>query len=126
MDRPLSSNSCVAPIATVGVKRALVEAVDYGLLAPGEIVRATICEHIERRYHIKREQIPEKLDAFHKALQELMGTGANVVRRLIAKNLYRRLGLDFKEHENWTLLDYVAHAQGRVTNEHARTARQSL
>lgn len=91
-------------------KRALLDAVDYGLLAPGVIVRATIYERIERGYQIRREEIPDKLDTFHKALQELLGKSAEVVKRLIAKNLYSRLDLEFTEHENWTLADYVHYA----------------
>lgn len=93
------------------VKRALLDAVDYGLLALGEIVRATIYERIEGSYQVRREEIPDKLDTFHKALQELLGKGAEVVRRQIAKNLYRRLDLTFTEHENWTLVDYVHDAK---------------
>jgi len=99
------------------IKRALVEAIDFGLLAPGEIVRETIYERIESRYRVRREEIPEKLETFHNALQELIGTGAKVIRQLIAKNLYNRLGLNFTEHDNWTLLDYVNHAKGQVMND---------
>jgi hypothetical protein len=44
-------------------------------------------------------------------LQDLIGGGAKVMEKLIAKNLYRRLGLNFTEHENWTLVDYVNHAK---------------
>lgn len=92
------------------VQRALVEAVDYALLAPGEIVRAAIYERIERTHHLRREDIPEKLDAFHGALLEILGTGAQVMKQLIARNLYNRLGLKFISHEDWTLVDYVNYA----------------
>ncbi len=105
-----SATSKPAPTAVI-IKRALLDAVDYGLLAPGEIVRATIYERIEGSYQVRREEIPERLDTFHKALQELLGKGAEVVRRLIAKNLYSRLDLKFTEHENWTLVDYVRYAK---------------
>jgi len=94
---------------------ALLDAVDYGLLALGEIVRATIYHRIEESYHVRREEIPEKLDTFHKALQELLGGGAEVVRRLIAKNLYNTLNLRFAENENWTLVDYVQNAKAQAT-----------
>jgi hypothetical protein len=90
---------------------ALLEAVDFGLLVPGEIVRATIYERLETVYGIKREQIPEKLPVFHQALQELVRSAAKVIERVIAKNLYSRLGQSFVNHENWTLVDYVDHAK---------------
>jgi hypothetical protein len=92
---------------TVIIKRALLDAIDFALLAPGEIVRAAIYERIERSYQVRREEIPDNLDTFHKALQELLGKSAEVIRRLIVKNLYSRLDLKFTEHENWTLVDYV-------------------
>jgi len=91
---------------------ALLEAVDFGLAVPGEIVRETIYERLETAYGIKREEIPERLPAFHKALQELVRSVANVLERVIAKNLYSRLGQSFVNHENWTLIEYVNHLKG--------------
>jgi len=90
---------------------ALLEAVDHGLLVPGEIVRAAIYARIEKSYELKREEIPEKLEAFHRALEDLLGKSAKVMEKLIAKNLYRRLGLSFTEHADWTIVDYVNHAK---------------
>lgn len=93
------------------VRGALFQAIDQGLAVPGEIVRAAIYERVERSYQLKREDIPEKLGSFHLALQDLLGAGAKVMEKLIAKNYYSRLGLNFPEHQNWTLVDYVNHAE---------------
>jgi hypothetical protein len=90
---------------------ALLEAVDHGLLVPGEIVRAAIYARIENSYELKREETPEKLETFHQALQDLIGGGAKVMEKLIARNLYSRLGLNFIEHANWSIVDYVNHAR---------------
>jgi len=95
---------------------ALLDAVDCGLLALGEIVRSTIYDRIEESYQVKREEIPEKLNTFHKALQELLGRSAEVVKRLIAKNLYSSLNLIFAEHENWTLVDYAQDAKDQTAS----------
>lgn len=88
----------------------VLQAVDDGLLVPGEIVRQAIYERIERSYQLTREEIPEKLAIFQEALQDLLGEAANVMEKVIAKNLYSSLGLDFVEDANWTLVDYVDHA----------------
>ena len=93
------------------VGEVLLQAVDDGLSAPGEIVRTAIYQRLERSYRLRREETPEKLETFHQALQDLIGGGAKVMEKLIAKNLYRRLGLNFTEHANWTLVDYVNHAK---------------
>jgi hypothetical protein len=90
---------------------ALREATDYGLLALGEIVRETIYQRIERTHQVKRKEIPEKLDTFHKALQGTLGAAAKVIERLIAKNFYSRLDLDFTEHNDWTIVEYFDHAK---------------
>jgi len=95
----------------VKLDEALLEATDHGLLVLGEIVRAALYQRIEKDYQVKRDQIPEKLPAFHTALLGLLGTGAKVLERLIARDLYKRLGLVFVYHGDWTLVDYVRHAK---------------
>jgi hypothetical protein len=89
----------------------LLEAVDYGLIVLGEIVRQAIYERIEKDHGLKRTEIPERLEAFHKALESTLGMSAKTVERLTAKNLYQRLGLDFTPRPEWTLIEYVDHAK---------------
>jgi hypothetical protein len=101
----------------VQLDEALLEAVDFGLLVPGEIVREAIYERLETVYGIKREQIPEKLPAFHQALQELVRSAAKVIERVITKNLYSRLELNFTHHDGWTIVDYVNHAKESKKDE---------
>jgi hypothetical protein len=89
----------------------LLESVDYGLNVLGEIVRQTIYERIEKDHELKRTEIPERLEAFHKALGSVLGVSAKTVERLIARNLYQRLGLNFTPRPEWTLIEYVRHAK---------------
>ena len=93
------------------IEDAMFQATDYGLLALGEIVRDTIYQRIERTYQVKHNEIPEKLDTFHKALQETLGAGAKVIERLIAKNIYSQLDLNFMAHANWTIIEYFDNAK---------------
>ena len=97
--------------SSVELEETLLQAVDEALLVPGEIVRTAIYERIERSYQLRREEIPEKVETFHRALQELLGVGGKVMEKLIVRNLYRRLGLSFENHDGWTLVDYVNHAK---------------
>jgi hypothetical protein len=94
------------------LEKILLEAVDEGLLVPGEIIRAAIYERLERIYQIKRGEIPEKLETFQLALEDLLDKSGKVMEKLIAKSLYRRLELNFTQHDGWTLIDYVNHAKG--------------
>ena len=94
-----------------GFRDTLIEAVDYGLMVLGEIVRVAIYERIEEDHGIKRTEIPERLEAFHTALGGVLGVSAKTVERLIAKSLYERLGLNFTPRPEWTLIEYVDHAK---------------
>lgn len=60
---------------------------------------------------MKREEIPDRLEAFHKALVGLLGDGASVAEKLVVETLYERLGLSFEKHESWTVVDYASHAK---------------
>ena len=86
-------------------------AVDEALLVPGEIVRTATYERIERSYQLRREEIPDHLETFHRALQDLLGAGGKVMGKMIPNNLYSILESKFPEHEGWTLLDYVNYAR---------------
>lgn len=90
---------------------ALREATDYGLLALGETARQTIYERAENKYQVKREEIPEKLNLFHEALEGMLGAGAEVIERQIAKKLYSQLNLNFTERSGWTIVEYFDHAK---------------
>jgi len=98
-------------IESSGLKEALLHAIDDGLAVPGKIVRTAIYDRIERSYQLRREEIPDHLEIFRKALEDLLGAGAKVMEKLIARSLYSRLGLNFTEHANWTLVDYVNHTK---------------
>jgi len=77
----------------------------------GESVRGSIYYHLERSYGIRRDKIPERLEAFHQALRGLLGEGARTVEALIAKSLHGQLGLEFKGQPNSTLVEYVDRAR---------------
>jgi hypothetical protein len=73
----------------------LIQAVDYDLAVPVELLRAAICERIERKHPLARDEASENLETFDKVLQTLFGAGA--------KNLH------INEDGNWKLVDYVNH-----------------
>jgi len=77
----------------------------------GESVRNVIYYHVERSHQIRREEIPRKLEAFHQALKSLLGEGGKIVETAIARSLHRVLGLDFREHGNWTPVEYASYVK---------------
>ena len=103
--------SVLLMIESSGLKEALLHAIDDGLAVPGEIVRTAIYDRIERSYQLRREEIPEKLPTFHKALEDLLGASAKVMEKVIAKNLYNQVGIEFTPKKDWTIMDYVKHIE---------------
>jgi hypothetical protein len=93
-----------SPRTDASIRSAVIDAVDYGLLALGEIVRDTIYQCIEERHQVRREQIPDNLDTFHMALKDLLGQGAETIKRLIMKHFCTSLGVTFTEREPWALI----------------------
>lgn len=93
------------------IEDALLHAIDNGLSALGEIVRDTIYDRFDRKYQLKREEIPEKLDIFQKALQGMLGAGAKVIETQIAKIFYSSLEIEFTDNVNWTIVDYFDSAK---------------
>ena len=94
--------------------RTLLKAVDDGLLVLGESARHVIYHTVERLHYVRREEIPERLEAFHEALEALLSAGARVAEKRIAQNLCCRIGLSFEDNAGWTLVDYVCHAKKAV------------
>jgi len=96
---------------SIAVEEALLQAIDSGLLALGEIVRDTLYDRFDKKYLLRRDEIPERLDTFHNALGMMLGAGAKVIETQIAKSLVSRLGLDFTENVDWTIVNYFDYAR---------------
>jgi len=93
------------------LNRAVMEAVDDGLLVLGASVRDTIYYTVERDYQIRCQDILGRAEDFHKALERLFGPGARIIEKLIAKSLCSKLGIPLVTSENWTLADYLYYAK---------------
>ena len=88
----------------------LLESVDDALLALGENARRALCFQVEKRFQVRHDEIPERVVDFHKALVGLFASGSNHLENIMVKEMCERLGLTFKEHKNWSLVEYVEDA----------------
>jgi hypothetical protein len=93
-----------------GFTKILLDAVDDGIGFLDERGKEAMYFQVEKRYDLPRKKIPEKLEAFHKALEGLFGYGAKVIEYQIAKSLYEKLAMEFSEKDGWALTDYAQHA----------------
>jgi len=90
------------------LKKALLEAVDSGLLVLGENSREAIYFHLEKTFKIKREEIALKFEEFKEALEDIFGSGAELIETIIIKELQTRLDLELEEKGDFELSSYVS------------------
>ena len=96
-------------------KKALLNAVDESLnRILGETATQTVYFHLEQKYHLKLEDIPDNLEDFHFALERIFGIGALVIEKTIMENLYSQVSLNnkglrlkYKDREQFTLINYI-------------------
>ena len=56
--------------------KLLMSAIDEALNSLGESVKQSIYFHIEHKFHVARNEIPENLEEFQGGLEKIFGTGA--------------------------------------------------
>jgi hypothetical protein len=71
-------------------------------------VKQSIYFHIENKFCITRNDIPESLQDFQGGLEKIFGAGAQFIEILIMKNLHSRIGLPLRiESKQLEFLKYV-------------------
>jgi len=69
----------------------LLEAIDETLSCLGESAKTVTYRHLETRFKIKKEEIPNMIDDFSKALESLFGSGAKALEIMFMKSLYDKV-----------------------------------
>ncbi len=78
-------------------RRILQEALDEGFLTLGESGMKAIYFHVENVTSIKRENLPDHLEALQTGLEKIFGEGAKMIEAAIVKSLCRKLGVQPQE-----------------------------
>jgi len=84
-------------MAVSDFERLLLEAVDEGLASIGESPKQAIYFHLEKGFKIKKQEIPQNIEAFIVAVEKIFGIGATFLETLILTALYEKTGLQGKE-----------------------------
>jgi hypothetical protein len=98
----------------VKFRKLMLEAMDEGLLVIGEKGRQAIYIHLEVRKGLKKQESPDKVEEFSRALHEIFGNGSYVIEKIILRHLYLSLGLEFREKQGTSFNDYVIDAKKSV------------
>lgn len=72
--------------------KLLLSAIDDALNSLGESVKQSIYFHIEKKFSVRRNEIPENLVEFQGGLEKIFGAGARFIEILIMKNLHSKIG----------------------------------
>ena len=89
-----------------------LKAIDEALSPLGEKSKTVIYSYLERKYHINKKEIPNQIESFSKALEELLKTSAAQLEILCMENLFvqvkkTRRGFICGTITNVTLKQYV-------------------
>ena len=71
-----------------------------------------IYEFLETHTRLKLEDVADKPKVFSDSLEMLMVSAARVIETVILKNLYSRMGLEFKEKKGYEFSDYIKELRG--------------
>jgi hypothetical protein len=104
------------PLFNRGFDKALLEAVDEGLVWLGDATRRTIYYHLENGFNIRRQDIPYQIEGFADAIEKIFGAAAALLEIQIMKKLYEKVGGPLK---------YLPEQQDLVFTEYVETIRLS-
>ena len=100
--------------------RTFLEAVDHALLSLGESPREAIYYHLDKSFKLHKEEIPAVTSEFSQALNAIFGPGAEIIERIIVKDLYSKLNLDFEEKTSLEFADCISVARELAKREKQR------
>ena len=92
--------------------KLLLSAVDEALKSLGESVKQSIYFHIEEKFKLARNEIPQNLEELQMGLERIFGEGSRFVEIQIMKNLHRKIGLFLKmETKTLEFIEYISVAR---------------
>jgi hypothetical protein len=96
--------------------KLLLEAVDSALSSLGDSARQSIYFHLEKKFDIRRDDIPGRVEDFDHGLERIFGAGTRFLEVMIMKKLYEELGskgkiLKMGRGDDFKFADYVRAAE---------------
>lgn len=100
-------------MAKTAFEKLFLEAVDEALASLGDSAKQAIYFHLENKFEIERNEIPERVEDFAEGLQKIFGVGAQFLEILIMKQLHERIGqpLEWDKSKELIFVEYVAAAR---------------
>ena len=86
------------PVLKRDFEKILLEAVDEGVSSLGESLKEAIYFHLGKNFNIKKHEIPDKIEAFTDAVENIFGFGANFLEIAIIRQLHAKASQRAKWH----------------------------
>ncbi len=98
-------------------KELLLEAVDASLSSLGDFSKQAIYFYLEKNFTLRKQDIPNKIEEFTSAIEEMFELGAKILEIEIMKHLYVKVGSDFEyfpENDALLFVEYIGAARMHV------------
>ncbi len=107
-------------------EKLLIQAVDEGLSSLGESSRHAVYFYLEKKFDLKKQEIPDKIKIFADAIEKIFGSGADFLELLIMKNLYEKVGgiLKLRESNDFAFVEYVIDVKQNFAGEKRVTSKE--
>lgn len=84
----------------------LIESIDDAFSSLGESAKQAIYYHLFTKFAIPKEEIPDRVNDFSNALEQIFGAGARQLEILIMKRLHEKIDCSYKwEGPKWLVPD---------------------
>jgi hypothetical protein len=84
----------------------------------GPQVLDTLYDALKQHYSIESDEAPYRLDTLFSVLENTFGfQGSRTISRAIARRVYVKMGLKFRELPNYRLQDYLDLAKKELDNQ---------
>lgn len=88
-------------------KEKLLAAIDESFGSLGECCKQAIYFNLEQNYALNKQNIPNKIEDFSEALEDIFGTGIKVLQCMIMRNLFKRIKRPIPYLENQETFDFI-------------------
>ena len=94
---------------TTNFEELLIESIDEGLSVIGESKKKIVYAYLERKFQMTRHDIPNRIEDFTKAIENIFGNGAKILELKIMKCLFNKVGytLNYSNQKNLTFIEYI-------------------
>ncbi len=90
----------------------LLSSIDEAFVSLGDSVGPSVYLHLERNF-VRRNEIPQNLEAFQVGLERIFGVGARFVEILVMRRLHSKINsfFTFDPSEKFDFIEYVSLAK---------------